>query len=186
MLEQTFILNNLAMAENLAKKIANVIVADFVVTLHGDLGVGKTTLTRYILQNMGVEGPIKSPTFTLVEPYHVKNDGNLELAREYTFGNNEMMDSSQIRNDIALYHFDLYRFNDPEEWFYAGFDEYFVKDSICFIEWADKAITLIPRIDWEVVLVMDEGMDYLRILTIKTKTKKGEMCLKQLIRQDEV
>lgn len=158
MLEKTFNLNNLTATKNLASQIANVIVPDFVITLTGDLGTGKTTLTRYILQSMGVEGPIKSPTFTIVEPYTAKQN-------------------------IAIYHFDLYRFNDPEEWFYAGMDEYFGKQSICFIEWAEKASNLIPEIDWELEFILSNDIDT-RILNIKTKSSKGETCLKQLIKQD--
>lgn len=165
MLEKTFTLENLVATKDFAKQIASVIVPDFVITLKGDLGTGKTTLTRYILQKMGVVGSIKSPTFTLVEPYHIKND----------------------RNDTMAYHFDLYRFNDLEEWFYAGFDEYFSNGSICFIEWAEKALALIPGVDWELEFtIMDNNIAEKRILTIRTKTNKGEMCLKRLIQKDVV
>ena len=155
MQEKTFNLNQLDDTNLLALKIAKVIVPDFVITLSGELGAGKTTLTRYILQNLGITGLIKSPTFTIVEPY--------------------VTDKA-----LQIYHFDLYRFNDPEEWFDAGFDEYFSNTSICFIEWAEKAHNLIPQIDWQIELLLN-GMENKRVLNINAKSKKGEMCLKQLI-----
>ena len=94
-----FNLESLNATENLATKIAQVIVPNFIVSLSGNLGAGKTTLTRAILRAIGITGSIKSPTFTLVEPYQLES--------------------------YVVYHFDLYRFRDPEEWFDAGFDEYF-------------------------------------------------------------
>ena len=100
-MQYKFILNDLETTQRLAKGIAQVIVPNFVVSLSGNLGAGKTTLTREVLRNLGITGSIKSPTFTLVEPYQLP--------------------------DYTLYHFDLYRFSDPEEWFDAGFDRAIVR-----------------------------------------------------------
>lgn len=199
MLEKKFIFENITATEEFAKQIASVIVPDFIITLTGDLGAGKTTLTRYTLQAMGIKGPIKSPTFTLVEPYNIKNSlVNLEstchprLTNGSIRNNNKDVGSRQIKNgkesfsNIEIYHFDLYRFNDPEEWFYAGMDEYFSKNSICFIEWGEKALGLIPKIDWELEIIMDNNTTTKRMITIRTTTKKGEMCLKKLIQQDAI
>lgn len=160
MLKQTFNLNNIDATLCLAQKIANAIVPDFVIALNGDLGSGKTALTRFILQSMGIEGPIKSPTFTIVEPYTTPNL-------------------------LEIYHFDLYRFNDQEEWFYAGMDEYFSAKSICFIEWAEKAQKLIPKIDWLIEIIINDDANS-RTLNVAALTKTGELCLRQLIKQDAI
>ncbi len=151
-MQYLFKLHNLEETENFAKQIAASLASNFVITLTAELGSGKTTLVRHILYALGVKGSVKSPTYTIVEPYSVAG--------------------------LDLYHFDLYRFNDPEEWFDAGFDEYFVHHSICFIEWAEKAIELIPVIDWQIIInVVDE----IRVITINATSNKGIQCLSQLI-----
>ena len=94
------------------------------VYLHGDLGAGKTTFVRGILQGLGYTGKVKSPTYTLVEPY--------------------------VISSYNIYHFDLYRFNDEEEWEAAGFREYFNDNSLCFVEWPEKAGNLLPEPDFDI------------------------------------
>lgn len=148
-----FNLESLNATENLATRIAQVIVPNFIVSLNGNLGAGKTTLTRTILRAIGITGSIKSPTFTLVEPYQLES---------YT-----------------VYHFDLYRFSDPEEWFEAGFDEYFNEPQISFIEWAEKAEGLIPPIDWQINIKFLN--DERRELIINALTDTGDKCLMKLI-----
>lgn len=152
-MKKIFEISSLLVTQDLAKKLAPVIVPDLVLTLNGNLGAGKTTLTREILFAMGVTGRVKSPTFTLVEPYEV--------------------------NNVEVYHFDLYRFDNPEEWLDAGFDEYFNSNSICFIEWAEKAENLIPQIDLviDIEIISPES----RKITITSQNNKGDACLNQLI-----
>lgn len=94
------------------------------VWLAGDLGAGKTTLTRYWLQALGHDGAVKSPTYTLVEPYSItQSNGTIK----------------------PVYHADLYRLQDPEELSFIGFDEYLDEpDALVIIEWASRADELLP------------------------------------------
>jgi len=90
-----------------------------IVALIGDLGTGKTTLTKSIAEGLGIRETITSPTFTIVQ--------------EYTEGR------------LPLYHFDVYRINDPEEMYELGYEEYFFGQGVCVVEWADLIAELIPE-----------------------------------------
>lgn len=94
--------------------------------LSGDLGAGKTTLTRGLVRGYGIEGAVKSPTYTLVEPYE--------------------------QPGCNLYHFDLYRLADPEEVEFLGVGEYFDETNLCVIEWAEKGKGYLPAADLEISL----------------------------------
>jgi tRNA threonylcarbamoyladenosine biosynthesis protein TsaE len=109
-----------------AAVLAKVIQPNLTIYLHGDLGAGKTTLVRGLLHALGHVGKVKSPTYTLVEPYQIK---------------------SNVLSALNLYHFDLYRFNDDEEWESAGFRDYFNAESVCIIEWPEKAQNVLPTPD---------------------------------------
>ena len=124
------------------------------VQLMGNLGAGKTTLVRATLRALGHGGRVRSPTYTLVEPYAVERpDGELEL-----------------------YHFDLYRFTDPAEWADAGFREYFDSGAICLVEWPQRAGTLLGVPDLVFSLdVEGEG----RLLVARAFSESGKACLQR-------
>lgn len=114
----------------LGARLSHVIGPGLVIYLHGDLGAGKTTLVRGLLHGLGHVGKVKSPTYTLVEPY--------------------------VISGFNLYHFDLYRFVDPEEWEASGFRDYFNAQSVCFVEWPEKASGLLPEPDIDIRLEPQE------------------------------
>ena len=97
-----------------------------VVYLKGDLGAGKTTFARGVLRGLGYPGPVRSPTYTLVEVYAVSR--------------------------LDLHHFDFYRFHDPREWIDAGFRESFNGRTVSLIEWPERAGGLLPPADVEIAL----------------------------------
>lgn len=131
--------------------LARILQAGLTIWLEGDLGAGKTTLTRGILRGLGFTGRVKSPTYTLVESYTVSS--------------------------LYLYHFDLYRFSDPSEWEDAGFRDYFNPHSVCLIEWADKAEGLLPSPDWIIVLTPEQDG---RRISIQPRSEQGKTCLTRL------
>ena len=119
------ILKSEADTEALAQRLAKANITGSV-WLSGDLGAGKTTLTRYWLKALGHQGSVKSPTYTLVEPY------------ELTESNNELIQ--------RVYHADLYRLQDPEELSFIGFEEYLEDNkALVIIEWASRAEGYLPQ-----------------------------------------
>lgn len=120
---QTLILNSEQDTQLLAKQLAALPLTGSV-WLAGDLGTGKTTLTRYWLQALGHTGAVKSPTYTLVEPYSIEqSNGTIK----------------------PVYHADLYRLQDPEELSFIGFDEYLDEpEALVIIEWASRADGYLP------------------------------------------
>jgi tRNA threonylcarbamoyladenosine biosynthesis protein TsaE len=135
----------------LGARMAAALQAGVVIFLHGDLGAGKTTFTRGLLAGLAYHGKVKSPTYTLVESYPLEA--------------------------FTVHHFDLYRFADPEEWDDAGFRDYFGADTVCLVEWPDKAGALLPQADLTLELdVSGTGRTYR--LTARTET--GQSCLTRL------
>lgn len=136
--------------------LAQVIQANLTIYLHGDLGTGKTTLVRGLLHGLGFVGKVKSPTYTLVEPYEV------------------MLNQNTLLN---VYHFDLYRFNDEEEWEAAGFRDYFNATSLCLIEWPENAAHLLPTPDIDIYFNMKTSGRNVRVIAY---SPIGRQCVHQL------
>lgn len=103
----------------LGRRLAEEAEPGMVIALIGDLGTGKTTLTKYIAEALGVTERVTSPTFTIV--------------REYRSGR------------LPLFHFDVYRISDPEDMYEIGYEDYFYGDGLCVVEWADNIEELIPE-----------------------------------------
>ena len=122
-----------------------------VIYLYGDLGAGKSTLVRGILNGLGYAGRVKSPTYALVEPYHIAG--------------------------LDLRHFDLYRLHSADEWDSAGFRDEFDGSNIVFIEWPEKAQGLLPPADLEISF---HHLGHGREIDIRSNTEMGKRCLEQL------
>jgi len=135
----------------LGKRLANTCEGGGMIHLDGDLGTGKTTLVRGMLRGLGHEGAVKSPTFTIVEPYDVAGR--------------------------SIYHFDLYRLSDPEELEYMGGRDYFAPDNLCLVEWPDKGGQMLPTADLRVKL---DHAGTSRDVTLSAGTEHGQNWLNGL------
>jgi len=135
----------------LATRTAQIAARGFTFTLSGDLGAGKTSLVRACLRAFGVTGPVKSPTFALLEPYVVSS--------------------------LNFYHFDFYRFGNPDEFRDSGFRELFGPGAICAIEWPERAVGQLPTPDLEVTLSIEaEG----RQVALLARSELGAACLQHV------
>lgn len=141
--------------------IAKAMRGGAVVYLEGQLGAGKTTFCRGVLRAFGYTGPVKSPTYTLVEPYE-------NLRRE---GEPEQTPA------VSVYHFDLYRLGDSEELEYMGIRDYFDHDAICLIEWPQRGSRFLPSAD---IMVSIEPQGAGRLLAARGVTLRGQQILAQL------
>jgi len=119
---------------------------DAFIELHGELGAGKTTFVRHLLRALGITGRVKSPTYAVVEP-HEAPDG------------------------LAIFHFDCYRFTDPQEWDDAGFRDIFVGSGLKLVEWPDNARSRLPPCD--IALHIETMIDDTRTVTLRANTARG-------------
>ncbi|HEY0818466.1 MAG TPA: tRNA (adenosine(37)-N6)-threonylcarbamoyltransferase complex ATPase subunit type 1 TsaE [Rhizobacter sp.] len=135
-----------ATAQAIAQRPA---LRDAFIELHGTLGAGKTTFTRHLLQTLGVQGRIKSPTYAVLESYEVAG--------------------------LAISHFDFYRFKDPQEFEDAGFRDVFAQPGLKIAEWPEQAAGLLPPADLRMELVALEGDE--RRVTFDALTPRGQELL---------
>ena len=137
--------------ENLGEVVSSVLKSGAVVYLEGDLGMGKTTLVRGVLRGLGYQGPVKSPTYTIVEPYDLSG--------------------------FEAFHFDLYRVTDAEELEFMGIRDYFTDGSLCLIEWAEMGRGVLPEADLIISLsLIREG----RHVSLDAHTEKGRVAINGL------
>jgi tRNA threonylcarbamoyladenosine biosynthesis protein TsaE len=148
-------LNDEAATAALGASLAQALAPGLAIYLHGDLGAGKTALTRALLHAAGHTGHVKSPTYTLAEPYSV------------VIGN----------QPVDVIHFDLYRLASPEEFLDAGFREYFGGSAICIVEWPEKGAGVLPPPDIDVLLsIAGAGRD----IELQALSDQGSQCLQRL------
>ena len=122
------------------------------VCLRGNLGAGKTTLVRHLLGALGVQGRVKSPTYAVVEAYTLPG--------------------------LDIWHFDFYRFNDPREWEDAGFRDIFASPGLKLAEWPEKAASVLPPADLDILLEVDPSEQ--RSVRLRAHTATGETLLQGL------
>jgi tRNA threonylcarbamoyladenosine biosynthesis protein TsaE len=135
--------------------LARALLPGLVIYLHGDLGAGKTALTRALLHAAGHKGAVKSPTYTLSEPYRITLDGKT----------------------LNVIHYDLYRMSSPEEFLDAGFREDFDGSNVCIVEWPEKGEPVLPPPDVRVLLTVS-GLG--RHVELQPLSSLGLLCLERL------
>ena len=140
-----------AATARLGAALAAAVAPGRVLHLSGELGSGKTTLVRGLLRALGVQGPVKSPTFAWVEPYRLSR--------------------------LDLYHFDFYRFDKKTEWLSSGLREYFRPDAVCIVEWPEQVGELLSPPDLAIQLVYDREARHARI---EAPSAEGEAWLSSL------
>lgn len=151
---QALVLTNQQATLDMGRALAKSLQQGGFIYLMGDLGAGKTTLCQGIIQGLGYSGIVKSPTYTLVEPYAL--------------------------NAVQIYHFDLYRLLDVEELEYIGARDYFAEGNICLVEWANRAPDLLPIPDLRIYLkTVTAG----RHCTVIAETNKGESMMYGFVRK---
>nr|WP_200327852.1 tRNA (adenosine(37)-N6)-threonylcarbamoyltransferase complex ATPase subunit type 1 TsaE [Thiocystis violacea] len=135
-------------------QLASAMQPPCVLYLEGDLGTGKTTLTRGILRGLGHVGAARSPTYTLIEPY-------------------TLIESDALA-DVSLYHLDLYRLGDPEELEYLGLRDLMTQDALWVVEWPERGAGFLPKAD---LLIQINYHTAGRHLNVIARTGRGEAVL---------
>jgi tRNA threonylcarbamoyladenosine biosynthesis protein TsaE len=156
-----------ALAQKLASSLGHLFQANqsahLNISLVGDLGAGKTTFARHLIQALGYEGRVKSPTYTLCEPYPIQIP----------------TDGLYPSKSITAHHFDLYRMRDPLEWQEAGFAEHFDEPGFCLIEWPEKAEGTLPAFDIEIHLIAGDD-ESARDIHFQAGSNQGILVLEKM------
>jgi tRNA threonylcarbamoyladenosine biosynthesis protein TsaE len=156
-----------ALAQKLAYSLSRLYQMDpgthLNISLEGDLGAGKTTFARHLLQALGYEGRVKSPTYTLCEPYPIQIKSG----------------TSPTSASIIGHHFDLYRMRDPLEWQEAGFAEHFDEPGFCLVEWPEKAEGTLPAFDIQINLISDND-ENARNISFKANSSQGMTVIEKM------
>jgi len=156
-----------ALAQKLASSLSRLFQVDpsahLNISLEGDLGAGKTTFARHLIQALGYEGRVKSPTYTLCEPYPIQ----MKASKPGT------------AVGITAHHFDLYRMRDPLEWQEAGFAEHFDEPGFCLVEWPEKAEGTLPAFDIEIHLLAGDD-ENARNITLQGNSIQGMHALEKM------
>jgi len=155
-------------AQALAQQIE---LRDAFIELQGDLGAGKTTFVRHLLTALGVEGRIKSPTYAVVEPHEAKLSPTPS----------QLPPSSvpMCPGILNIWHFDFYRFNDPQEFEEAGFRDLFASEGLKIAEWPEQARGMLPVADLKLAITVNEQEG--RFVICETNTRKGLSILQGLL-----
>ena len=132
--------------EELGKRLARSVGISGIITLCGELGAGKTTLVRGLLRGLGYEGKVRSPTYTLVEPYPL--------------------------DDLTVYHLDLYRLGEPEELEWLGIRDLLTGDGLLLVEWPERGRGVLPPSDLEISI---DYQDAGRMVRLRPLTGRGEL-----------
>lgn len=150
-MQRQYVLGDAEATVAMGQQLAQASQGPLVIHLRGDLGAGKTTLSRGVITGFGHNGKVKSPTYTLVEPYHLPSR--------------------------TVYHFDLYRLADPEELEFMGIRDYFADNTLCLVEWPERGGDLLKAADLAIELRYHNEQ---RIITITALTDAGQQVVHQL------
>ena len=195
MSNQLQIIDENAMA-GLGAKLANVVIPGTIIYLDGDLGAGKTTLVRGFLRSQGYIGAVKSPTFTVVEPYSLDYNkfydyNELESKVKLNSDNGSVSNSSSVLEcenirenkhgqgrKQSVYHFDLYRLEDPEELEYIGIRDYLDGQAIALIEWPEKGYGVLPEADLTIKIThQNQG----RKVELLSQSESGAVIVSKIV-----
>jgi tRNA threonylcarbamoyladenosine biosynthesis protein TsaE len=152
-MQLNFKINTAHAMEKLGEKIAHACVSPLFIYLIGDLGAGKTTLVRGFLHALGHKGLVKSPTYTLIEPYHIGNK--------------------------TIYHLDLYRLVAAEELEYLGIRDYFNGDAFCLVEWPERGGEFLPQADVTCSITIQKNKRQVELQAISDKGKELILNMKK-------